>query len=85
MLHAGFAGADVELGLAALEISTGDVLYSQFRDSAMRTEMEAQLLFTSPREILQVIPLLRPGTAPGGVTRGHSEYMWPGWGPRQLG
>ncbi len=25
------AGADVELGLVALEISTGDVLYSQFR------------------------------------------------------
>ncbi len=82
MLHAGFAGADVELGLAALEISTGDVLYSQFRDSAMRTEMEAQLLFTSPREILQVIPLLRPGAGLGFATCGHRKYMWPGWGPR---
>lgn len=48
------AGADVELGLVALEISTGDVLYSQFQDNAMRTEMEAQLLFTAPREVLQV-------------------------------
>jgi len=47
-------GADVELGLVALEISTGDVLYSQFQDNAMRTEMEAQLLFTAPREVLQV-------------------------------
>ena len=85
MLHAGFAGADVELGLAALEISTGDVLYSQFRDSAMRTEMEAQLLFTSPREILQVFSLLRPCAALGGTALGNSAYMWPGWGPRQPG
>ncbi|CAL8467013.1 g6549 [Coccomyxa elongata] len=47
----------VDLGMVAIETSTGDILYNQFRDSMMRTELEARLVFAAPSELLITTPL----------------------------
>jgi len=49
-----------EIGLVALEISTGEVYYSEFSDSPMRSELESKLMFTHPSEMLLVTPLSSP-------------------------
>ncbi|KAK9810008.1 hypothetical protein WJX72_003290 [[Myrmecia] bisecta] len=55
---AGHGGdGSVEIGLAAVETSTGDVLYAEFRDSMMRSELEARLMYAAPRELLLAGPL----------------------------
>jgi DNA mismatch repair protein MSH3 len=48
------------IGLVALEMSTGEVYYSQFSDSPMRAELESRLMFTNPSEILLITPLSSP-------------------------
>ncbi|KAK9916549.1 hypothetical protein WJX75_003960 [Coccomyxa subellipsoidea] len=47
----------VDLGIVAIETSTGDVLHAQFRDSMMRTELEARLVFAAPSELLVATPV----------------------------
>ncbi|KAL3139906.1 hypothetical protein ABBQ38_004198 [Trebouxia sp. C0009 RCD-2024] len=54
------AQADVEIGVVAVEISTGDVLYGQFRDGLLRGELEACLMFTPPSELLIAEPVSSP-------------------------
>jgi len=49
-----------EIGLVALETSTGEVYYSEFSDSPMRAELESKLMFTHPSEMLLVTPLSSP-------------------------
>ncbi|GAB4814961.1 hypothetical protein N2152v2_002007 [Parachlorella kessleri] len=51
---------DVEVGLVAVETSTGDVLYDQFRDSLLRAELEAKLLYLTPAEVVAAAPLTSP-------------------------
>ena len=51
---------DVDIGVVAIECSTGEVYYSQFTDSAMHPELEARLMFTTPSEVLLVHPLTPP-------------------------
>lgn len=51
---------NTEIGLVALETSTGEVHYSQFSDSPMRAELESRLMFTHPSEMLLVTPLSSP-------------------------
>ncbi|KAL6770467.1 hypothetical protein ACKKBF_B31365 [Auxenochlorella protothecoides x Auxenochlorella symbiontica] len=42
----------LEVGMVAVETATGAVLFSQFRDSVLRSELEARLLFVPPSEVL---------------------------------
>ena len=53
-------GNVVQIGIVAVETSTGEVYYSQFLDSPMRPELESRLMFTSPSEMLLVGPLSSP-------------------------
>lgn len=48
---------DTTIGVIAVETATGDVMYGQFKDSVMRTELEAHLLTCSPAELLLASPL----------------------------
>ena len=43
---------DVDVGLLAVEVSTGDVAYEVFRDSALRTELWSRLELLRPTELL---------------------------------
>ncbi|KAL0026611.1 hypothetical protein WJX77_010338 [Trebouxia sp. C0004] len=54
------AQADVHIGVVAVEISTGDVLYGQFRDGLLRGELEACLMFAPPSELLVAQPISSP-------------------------
>ncbi|KFM28546.1 DNA mismatch repair protein Msh3 [Auxenochlorella protothecoides] len=45
----------LEVGMVAVETATGAVLFSQFRDSVLRSELEARLLFVPPSEVLGVL------------------------------
>ena len=49
-----------EIGVVAIEISTGEVLYSQFTDTPMRPELEARLMMAPPSEVLMVGALSSP-------------------------
>jgi DNA mismatch repair protein MSH3 len=53
-------GGGVEVGLVAVETSTGDVLHSQFADGPMRAELERRLMFAAPSELLVVQPVAPP-------------------------
>lgn len=48
----GGAPGDAVLGLVSIETSTGDVFYSEFKDNAMRPELERRLLFSPPCEVI---------------------------------
>ncbi|KAF3433002.1 hypothetical protein FNV43_RR24104 [Rhamnella rubrinervis] len=48
---------DVEIGIVAVEISTGDVVYGKFNDNFMRSGLEAVILSLSPAELLLGEPL----------------------------
>ncbi|KAG6543098.1 hypothetical protein Mapa_015347 [Marchantia paleacea] len=48
---------DTELGVVAVETATGDVMFSGFKDTVMRTELEGRLLACSPVELLLASPL----------------------------
>ncbi|KAL3700235.1 hypothetical protein R1sor_018257 [Riccia sorocarpa] len=48
---------DTELGVVAVETSTGDVMFSHFKDTVMRTELEGRLLACTPVELLLATPL----------------------------
>ncbi|GAY41192.1 hypothetical protein CUMW_057550 [Citrus unshiu] len=50
-------GFDVRLGVVAVEISTGDVVYGEFNDGFLRSGLEAVLLSLSPAELLLGQPL----------------------------
>ncbi|XP_057427626.1 DNA mismatch repair protein MSH3 isoform X2 [Lotus japonicus] len=52
-------GFDVRVGIVAVEISTGDVVYGEFNDNFMRSELEAVLVSLSPAELLLGDPLSR--------------------------
>ncbi|KAI7838548.1 hypothetical protein COHA_007691 [Chlorella ohadii] len=52
----GGAAHAVDVGLVAVEPSTGAVLYAQFRDGLMRQELESKLLFAAPAELLLAEP-----------------------------
>eukprot|EP00887_Chlorella_sp_A99_P004262 scaffold15.g4262.t1 len=54
------AGTAVDLGLVCVEASTGEVLYTQFRDGLLRSELESALRFAAPAELLLVEPLSEP-------------------------
>ncbi|KAH9324117.1 hypothetical protein KI387_004295, partial [Taxus chinensis] len=51
---------DTLIGVIAVETSTGDVMYGQFRDTVTRAELESCLLNVSPAELLLGAPLLLP-------------------------
>ncbi|KAL4574825.1 hypothetical protein LXL04_021664 [Taraxacum kok-saghyz] len=51
------SGIDVKIGIVAVEISTGDVIYGEFDDNLLRTGLEAKILNLSPAELLLVHPL----------------------------
>ncbi|CAI9295689.1 unnamed protein product [Lactuca saligna] len=50
-------GVDVKIGIVAVEISTGDVIFGEFDDNLLRTGLEAKILSLSPAELLLVDPL----------------------------
>lgn len=51
---------DTMMGVIAVETSTGDVMYGQFKDSVTRAELESCLLNVSPAELLLGAPLSTP-------------------------
>uniref|UniRef100_A0A166A0D6 DNA mismatch repair protein MSH3 n=1 Tax=Daucus carota subsp. sativus TaxID=79200 RepID=A0A166A0D6_DAUCS len=51
------SGCDSKIGIIAVEISTGDVIYGEFDDNFMRSALEALLLRLSPAELLLAEPL----------------------------
>lgn len=51
------SGIDVKIGIVAVEISTGDVIYGEFDDNLLRTGLEAKVLSLSPAELLLGDPL----------------------------
>ncbi|KAJ4843190.1 hypothetical protein Tsubulata_008107, partial [Turnera subulata] len=48
------------IGVVAVEVSTGDVVFGEFRDGFMRSGLEAALLSLAPAELLLGDPLSRP-------------------------
>lgn len=50
-------GFDVKIGIVAVEISTGDVVYGEFNDGFLRSGLEAVVLSLSPAELLLGDPL----------------------------
>ncbi|KAI3735294.1 hypothetical protein L6452_14789 [Arctium lappa] len=51
------SGIDVRIGIVAVEISTGDVIYGELDDNLLRTGIEAKILSLSPAELLLGDPL----------------------------
>ncbi|KAL8239416.1 hypothetical protein R6Q59_015983 [Mikania micrantha] len=51
------SGIDVKIGIVAVEISTGDVIYGEFNDNLLRTGLEAKILSLCPAELLLGDPL----------------------------
>lgn len=51
------SGCDSNIGIIAVEISTGDVIYGEINDNFMRSALEALLLRLSPAELLLGEPL----------------------------
>ncbi|CAI0546902.1 unnamed protein product [Linum tenue] len=51
---------DVKIGMVAVEISTGDVVYGEFDDGIMRSGLEALVLSLAPAELLLGEPLSKP-------------------------
>ncbi|KAL6132001.1 hypothetical protein ACLB2K_070373 [Fragaria x ananassa] len=49
--------SEVRIGIVAVEISTGDVVYGEFRDDFMRSGLEAFVLSLSPAQLLLGEPL----------------------------
>ena len=47
----------VRVGVVGVEISTGDVVYGEFKDGFLRTCVEAFLLSLAPSELLLGLPL----------------------------
>ncbi|CAI8594823.1 unnamed protein product [Vicia faba] len=50
-------GFDVIIGIVGVEISTGDVVYGEFDDNFLRSELEAVVVSLSPAELLLGDPL----------------------------
>ncbi|XP_020526175.1 DNA mismatch repair protein MSH3 isoform X2 [Amborella trichopoda] len=50
-------GFDTRIGILAVEISTGDVIFGEFKDGVMRAQLEAVLLSVGPAELLLGSPL----------------------------
>ncbi|GAU15437.1 hypothetical protein TSUD_44740 [Trifolium subterraneum] len=50
-------GCDVRIGIVGVEISTGDVVYGEFNDNFLRSELEAVVASLSPAELLLGDPL----------------------------
>lgn len=50
-------GFDVRIGIVGVEISTGDVVYGEFNDNFLRSELEAVVVSLSPAELLLGNPL----------------------------
>ncbi|XP_058765907.1 DNA mismatch repair protein MSH3-like isoform X2 [Vicia villosa] len=50
-------GFDVRIGIVGVEISTGDVVYGEFNDNFLRSELEAVVVSLSPAELLLGDPL----------------------------
>lgn len=48
---------DTRFGVVAVEIATGDVMYGDFKDTVMRSELEARLLTCTPAELLLAMPI----------------------------
>ncbi|XP_061369548.1 DNA mismatch repair protein MSH3 isoform X2 [Gastrolobium bilobum] len=51
------SGFDVRIGIVAVEISTGDVVYGEFNDNFLRIALEAVIVSLSPAELLLGDPL----------------------------
>ncbi|XP_034206345.1 DNA mismatch repair protein MSH3 isoform X2 [Prunus dulcis] len=51
------SGIEVKIGIVAVEVSTGDVVYGEFNDNCMRSGLEAAVLSLSPAELLIGDPL----------------------------
>lgn len=51
------SGFDVNIGIVGVEISTGDVVYGEFKDNCLRSALEATVLNLSPAELLLGDPL----------------------------
>lgn len=51
------SGFDVKIGVVAIEISTGEVVFGEFSDNSMRSGLEAMILSLSPAELLLGDPL----------------------------
>jgi DNA mismatch repair protein MSH3 len=52
----------VHIGLIAVHLSTGDIIYDAFDDGFMRTELETRLLHIEPSEILVPPSLSSPSS-----------------------
>ncbi|KAI5400496.1 Mismatch repair protein msh3, partial [Lathyrus oleraceus] len=50
-------GFDARIGIVGVEISTGDVVYGEFNDNFLRSELEAVVVSLSPAELLLGDPL----------------------------
>nr|GEU75635.1 DNA mismatch repair protein MSH3 isoform X1 [Tanacetum cinerariifolium] len=53
----GTEGGEVKIGIVAVEISTGDVIYGVFEDGLLRNGLEAKIVSLSPAELLLGDPL----------------------------
>ncbi|CAL5197699.1 unnamed protein product [Lathyrus oleraceus] len=50
-------GFDARIGIVGVEISTGDVVYGEFNDNFLRSELEVVVVSLSPAELLLEDPL----------------------------
>lgn len=53
---------EVKVGLVGVEVSTGDVVYGEFEDDALRSGLESVVLSLSPVEMLLGEPLTKQTT-----------------------
>lgn len=53
-------GFDVRVGVVAVEVSTGEVVFGEFNDDLMRSGLDAVVLSLGPAEILLGEPLSMP-------------------------
>ncbi|KAJ1408371.1 MutS, connector domain superfamily [Sesbania bispinosa] len=51
------SGFDMRIGIVAVEISTGDIVYGEFNDNFLRSALEAVVVSLSPAELLLRDPL----------------------------
>ncbi|CAM6092495.1 unnamed protein product [Calypogeia fissa] len=51
---------DTEFGVVAVETATGDVMFGNFKDTVVRTELESHLITCSPAELLLAGPFSAP-------------------------
>lgn len=70
------SGIEVRIGIVAVEISTGDVVYGELSDNFMRSGLEAFILSLSPAELLLGDPLSKQTEKVFGIFYFRSTYRF---------